>query len=139
MLNQCKLKVVFLGALKLDNWNCAKTTSNGCNNSWWVTWNEYKILLESIFRKNKKIFKPSIIVFNVDILSLMNNKLKVYFYIWELLHSLKRTWIPTTLTLLQKVSDWFIEYAFNMVNDILKNFVMDFGEDYDFEKWLDCS
>jgi len=55
---------------------------------------------------------------DVDILPLMDNKLKVNFHIRKFFHPLEGAFIHAFLVFFQEFLDWLVQYRFNMVNNM---------------------
>ena len=80
----------------------------------------------------------SINLLNVQILSLMDDELKVQFDVWHLLSSPERTLFDLTLLSFQKLLNRFVQYRFNVIDYILNYLMMHPGKDYNLKERLYC-
>ena len=75
----------------------------------------------------------------MNVLSLMNNELEIYFDIRQLFHPLKLIFLIFNFEFFKELFNRFIQNSFNMINYIFKDFMMHFREYQDFKKWLNSS
>ena len=77
-----------------------------------------------------------VVFLNVNVLFLMNDELEIDLHIRQFFHPLEWAFIHAFLVFLQKFFYWLVQNRLNMVNDVLKDFMVQFGKHNNLEKWL---
>jgi hypothetical protein len=119
VLNETQLVVISVKALELNDRDGQEPILYGGHYPERVTGDENQIILGPVFGQHQQVFNMLIILLNVNILLLMNDELEVYFHIRQLFHSLERAFVHAFLIFFQKLLDGFVQYRFNMVNNVL--------------------
>jgi len=82
VLEQAELEIISVEALILNYWDGVNSNFHGCDYAEWIGWNENQIVLVAVSRKDKEIFNPFIMLFQVYILPLVYNKLEINLNLW---------------------------------------------------------
>jgi hypothetical protein len=125
VLNETQLVIISIETLELNDRNGQEAILNGSHNPKRITGDEDQIVLGPIFVKYQQVFNVLIIFLNVNVLLLMDDELEVNFHVRQLFHSLERAFVHTFLVFFQKLFDGFVQYRFNMVDDVLEDFMME--------------
>jgi len=76
-------------------------------------------------------------VFQVNVLALVDDELEVDLQVGQLLHAVEPALLPLPLVLALGFADGLVQNGFDVVNDVLEDAVVHLREDHDLEERLD--
>ena len=126
VFEKAQLKVIPVETFEGYNWQDEEAAFHGCYGPERITRNEYEVLFQTILREHKEVLDPFVVILQVQILPLVDNKLEVDFDVRQLFHSLERGSVFALAELLQEFFDRLVQNRLYMVDDELQHFVMHF-------------